>query len=126
MPRVTEQPVRAFAHCVNPRCPGYAQAEVDALERTTAFTYAERGGDMPGVETSTVNLAFADESDCACPHCGANRDLSDKPRVRYQNLSGHAQDGLLHMQGVPAHAAPDVASLQAQIAELQAQLGEAA
>lgn len=95
MPTVTETPVRAYAHCVIPVCAGYRQAEVDAVRTETAYTFADNGGDLPGIERSNMRLSFADEDDQACPSCGGARDLSEQARRSYDPLSGHDPNGLL-------------------------------
>ena len=91
MPRIYEKEITALAHCPNPRCEGYAQREVKAIERTVEHTYVEQGGDMPGVERSMVYLS-ADES---CPVCDKTCEITNQRRVHYDNLSGHDPDGLL-------------------------------
>jgi hypothetical protein len=97
MPATTQTPVRAWAHCTNPRCPGHEQEEVDALEVETSFFFTDNGGTLPGVERSSVILVWADPEQAAC-RCGRSRDLSGAKRRRYDNLSGFDPDGLLEMQ----------------------------
>lgn len=105
MPTVTEQPITGYAHCVNPRCRGYQQEEVAALREETAFTYAENGGDLPGIERSHVHFRFANAGqdggadDTRCQHCGGHRDLSETRRRQYANLTGYDQMGLLRFEG---------------------------
>lgn len=126
MPLVTETPVRAFAHCVVPRCPGAYEAEVDALRVETAFAFTENGGDIPGIERSNVVAQFADEADATCEHCGGHRDVSLTPRPQYQRLSGHDPMGLLGMpqydpnKVIAPNEAQDAAieALKAQVAAL--------
>lgn len=93
MPRISEVEITAFAHCPNPRCEGYTQREVPAISRTVEHTYVEKGGDMPGVETSQVYIHPCDEE--LCPSCGKTCEITDQRRVRYDNLSGHDPNGLL-------------------------------
>lgn len=97
VPTVTEKPVTAFAHCVNPRCPGSQQEQVDAIRRETERTYREMGGDAPGVEVSWVALVFADEEQSPCGHCGRARDLSAQERVTYPGEVGNP----MALLGVP-------------------------
>jgi hypothetical protein len=97
MPATTQTPVRAYAHCTNPRCPGHEQEEVDALQVETSFFFSDNGGNIPGVERSSVMLVWADAEQAAC-RCGRTRDLSESRRRRYDNLSGFDPDGLLEMQ----------------------------
>ena len=131
MPSVTETPVKAYAHCGNPICPGNAQEQVDALERTSAFSYQELGGDIPGDERSTVSFVFADEGDAPCSHCGRElRELSGSPRPQYENLSGFDPEYLRGLAAglVPEAAGPsspdEIAELRAQVEALAAQLKE--
>jgi hypothetical protein len=96
MPTITETPVTAYAHCVNSRCPGNSQQEVEAIRAEDSFTYAEQGGDLPGTERSFVRLRFVNDAEAPCPNCGRIRDLSDSPRKQYDgSLSGHDPKGLL-------------------------------
>lgn len=126
MPTTTEQKIRGYAHCRAPRCPGNQQEEVDVLKIEDAYTYAEKGGDLPGVETSHVRLVFLNDGiddrpdDVSCPHCGRNRDLSEDPRPNYDPLSGYAQDGLLDIP-VSANGTRFDPSKQA---EIQAEVNE--
>lgn len=98
MARVSHDKITAFAHCPDPRCPGYSQAEVQAVRDTVDHTYVDSGGDMPGVEKSQVYFDFVDESDAVCPTCSRPRELSDQRRVTYAALSGHSQAGLLNIK----------------------------
>lgn len=95
MPRTTPEDIIGQAHCRNPRCVGYSQQEVKAVKETVDHTYADGGGDMPGVEKSMVYFRFADPDDIPCPECRQDREVTDQKRRVYQPLSGHAQDGLL-------------------------------
>lgn len=108
MPSTTEAPFTGYAHCNSPRCPGHNQEKVEGVRVETFHTFVERGGDLPGIESSQVSLRFADEDVRACPHCGRNREITDQTRKRYAPLSGHSQDGLL---GAPPF---DPAKLQEQ------------
>lgn len=127
MPTTVDQPIEGYAHCLNPRCAGYAQQQVKAVRRETGFTYVEINGTaegaVPGIERSVVSFLFAADKDEACPSCGGVREVSPQPRTQYQNLSGYDPDGLLHIR--PGDA-PDPAALQAEIAALKEQLGSAA
>jgi hypothetical protein len=97
MPTQTVTPVRGYAHCVVPRCPGTYEQEVDALKVTTSWSFIERGGDIPGEENSQDAARFADEADAVCEHCDGHREVSLSPRPQYQPLSGHDPMGLLGM-----------------------------
>jgi hypothetical protein len=101
MPRVTDQEITGYAHCPDPRCDGYRQEQVPAIRQVVEHTYADSGGDMPGVEKSQVYIRFVDDSQSLCG-CGREREVTDQQRIVYQPLSGHAQDGLLAFK--PAEA----------------------
>jgi hypothetical protein len=127
MPTTIDAALNGYAHCLNARCPGYAQEPVQALRRETSYTYAELNGtaegSVPGFERSQVSFVFADEDDAACPHCEGPREIAPQPRTTYQNLSGHDPNGLLNLR--PGEA-PDVGALQAEIAALKQKVGDAA
>jgi hypothetical protein len=95
MPSAVELPIRAYAHCVNSRCPGNKQQPVDAIVTETSYFYSEVGGDgMFGhPERSMRHLRFADPEQSHC-ECGANRDLSETPRIQLDD-SGHDPGALL-------------------------------
>lgn len=96
MPTVmSRNEVQAFAHCTNIFCPGHDQVPVTAIRQELGYTYLENGGDLPFVEKSTVSLEFANPDDVQCPSCERVRELSDQPRVDYENLSGHDPRGLV-------------------------------
>jgi phage terminase large subunit GpA-like protein len=129
MPTLTETEVRAFAHCVHPRCPGYQQEEVDAIRSEDSWTYAEQGGDLPGTERSFVRLRFADEKNTPCPHCGTARDLSADKRRQYANLSGYDPQGLLDVEPFDAAKQHEVRDsdkerIEAENAELRERLAK--
>lgn len=97
MPTVSETGIKGFAHCRNPLCRGYLQEQVEAVRRETGYSYVERGGDLPFMESSTVHIVFADEqSDSPCPYCKEAREVTDQQRPVYEKMTGFAQDGLLH------------------------------
>jgi hypothetical protein len=100
LPTITQQDVRAYAHCRNARCPGYAQQEIAAVREESSQTFGENGGDgvfthMP--ERSVVEYRFADPEDVPCPVCSAPREVTGDPRPQYQPLSGHDPLGLLQV-----------------------------
>jgi hypothetical protein len=123
-------PIKGYAHCRDPRCIGTEQEEVDAICHTSSWSFVENGGNLPGVERSTEIYVFADEQrDAPCHACGLAREVSAKPRPQYTPLSGHRQDGLLHVKQYNAAAQPPqhnndavVAQLMAQVAELSARV----
>lgn len=99
MPTVTEDVVPAFAFCQSAQCLGYQQEPVDGVRTTTAYTYLDSGGDMPGVEKSTEMVRFAVETDAVCPHCEGPRQVSEQVRPEYPNVSGHDPMGLFEFKG---------------------------
>lgn len=96
MATITEKVIDALAHCANQRCAGYTQVPVKAVQTLTEFSYIDLGGDLPGVERSTLMLRFDDLADAQCPHCGEPRIVADQVRPIYPNISGQPQDALLN------------------------------
>lgn len=99
MPTVTQTPVEAFAHCPNAQCLGYQQQPVQGVRTTTAWTYLDHGGDMPGLESSSDQVWFADEAHVPCSHCEQPRAISEQKRPEYPNISGHDPMGLYEFKG---------------------------
>lgn len=95
MPTVTERTIDGLASCHDGRCLGYKQQPVKAIETTTEFSYFDLGGDIPGIERSTMTIRFADLADAQCEVCGEPRLVSDQVRPIYPNVSGIPQDRLL-------------------------------
>jgi hypothetical protein len=124
--QVLEKPITAFAFCPDSRCVGNDVAEVAAIKATTEWQYVDSGGDMPGVERTADHLRFADETaDATCASCGKTRELSATPRPDYPSLTGHRQDGLLHVQQFdPAKAQREAGARDATVAELMRQVQE--
>jgi hypothetical protein len=115
-PTITQATVEAFAHCTDPRCKGVAQEVVQAVQETTEWTFASRGGgDDPGgmgnlflnmVENSQTSLRFADLTDMPCPVCSRPRELSADPRPVYQIQVGGA-NALLRLQEMGVQFNPE-------------------
>jgi hypothetical protein len=137
MAHVTQTPVRAFAHCPDPRCPGNAQEPVDGLLRHTDVLYTDTDPNgIPGIEKSYNSVTFADEDVAPCPHCETYREISQQKRPVYENRSKQNPLELLRVQDrehglqVPAPAPPAVAAvdpavveqMMAKIADLEHQL----
>lgn len=136
MPRITRNPVVAYAHCTNMLCEGYSQVQVSAVMELSEVTIGERdpkaGIFAPIVETSWQDLAWADGEDARCEHCHGTRELSATPRPTYQSISGHPQDGLLTMRGgfdpntrnteADQQAAAALAEQTRQMAEMREQI----
>lgn len=145
MPTAVATEVRAYAHCINPLCPGYGQEEVPAISTETSFTFRDHGdnsalGSM--VFRSFVELRYAVDADeetnrdeyveqyraaAACRTCERPRELTATQRPTYLPLSGHDPMGLL---GAPAfdpsvkntEADAKIAALEAQLNRMQALL----
>lgn len=127
MATLTTTTVPAYAHCRDPRCPGSQQEPVEAVRHLTEFSYVDNGGNLPGVERSTDIHVFADETQAPCPHCALDREVTPQKRPSIPPLSGHRQDGLLHVKQFDAGKQPTgndaiVAQLMAQVAELSARV----
>jgi hypothetical protein len=116
-PTIREATVEAFAHCTDPRCKGVAQETVQAVQETTEWTFASRGGgDDPGgmgnlflnmVENSQTSLRFADmTATCRAPSAASPRELSPDPRPVYQIQVGGA-NALLRLQEMGVQFNPD-------------------
>lgn len=97
MPTVTDTLIDGYASCRDGRCPGYKQEPVKAILSLSEWTYFEQGGDIPGVEKTTVLIRFADEADEPCSVCGEPRLVADQVRPIYPNVSGVPQDALLQV-----------------------------
>ena len=127
MPTITDETVTGHAHCPNPRCDQY-EYETPVVKRTVSWTYAENGGDLPGIERSTIEVVATKDTEDKCPRCGRYRELSIGERPEYPNESGVDPNGLLGFQPQVADpqliAAQQNAELAAQLADLQAQLAE--
>lgn len=95
MPTVTETLIDGWAHCSDARCPGNKQQAVKAVHTLTELSYFELGGDIPGIERSTMQVRFNDLADAQCQHCGEPRLVADQVRPNYPNISGIPQDRLL-------------------------------
>lgn len=135
MPTQTSDLVRAYAHCINPMCPGYGQEEVPAVSTETSYTFRDHGGNSREVFRSFVELRYAvdavEEQDrdayveqyrdaAACRSCGRPRELSATQRPSYLPLSGHDPMGLLTS---PAFNPAVVNTTQdAELAEMKAKL----
>lgn len=86
MPTVTETIIDGFAHCEDSLCAGNEQQPVQVLRQHAQFSYAEKGGDAPGIEHSQDYFYFADDADRECPHCGKDRAVSDQERPVYPSM----------------------------------------
>jgi hypothetical protein len=124
VPQVTKTDRKVYVHCVNPRCAGIRQEEVDGFAEETAFMFTDNGGDIPGVERSTVRAKVADDEDAICPFCEGPRDVSLTPRPQYQRLSGHDPMGLLDVAAFDANRPVLEHKPNAEVDELKQQLAE--
>lgn len=120
---VTEEPVEAYAHCANARCPGYAQEAVPAIRQETSRTYQANGGQLPGVENSQVHYRFADEeANGPCPGCGRMRELSADQRPSYNPISGFDPNYLVGSTAQGFDPSMRNTESDAKVAELEARL----
>jgi hypothetical protein len=129
MPTVLEAVVDGYAQCYDPRCAGYEQEQVQVTRREVQFSYAELGGDLPGIERSTI--AALDESIGPCPYCDGPRIASLEPRPEYPRISGQHPLALLDLndsqimrdaQIFQARQGQETAELRALIAQQQLQI----
>lgn len=120
MPTIVEVEVDGYVHCALPRCEGNQQEKVKAVKREVSQTYAEEGGNIPGVYRSWVTYHVDDEVR-PCPSCGKPREVSDQPRKTYASMSGYDPMGLIGSPAFNAAKQPSGdAALQAEVAELRA------
>lgn len=128
-PNIREDIVQAYAHCPDPRCKGTVQEVVQAVQTTTEWTFASRGGgDDPGgmgnmflnmVENSQTSLRFLNDGtitqgiqeadapdDTACQHCGKPRELSAQERPVIPMQIGGA-NALLRLQEMGVRFDPE-------------------
>lgn len=133
MPTPIETTVRGYASCYDPRCPGYEQETTDVLRREVLFMREEFGGDVPGIDHSTV--CAVDESVGPCPHCGGPRIASLEERPEYPPLSGQDPLAILDMDKqkqinqvtmASAQQSAEVSELKALVYQQQAQMAEMA
>jgi hypothetical protein len=95
MARTLTEEITGWGHCTNPRCEGHAQTEIPVFKDTVEHTYADSGGDLPGVEKSQVYYRPVNDEDATCPVCEGQRDVTGQKRPVIMPLSGHDQAGLL-------------------------------
>lgn len=122
MAHVTENLVRAFAHCPDPRCPGNAQEPVDGVLHHTEVLYTDTDPNgIPGVEKSYNSVTFADEEAAPCPHCETYREITQQERPHYENRSGQDPKELIRRQDAGDQAKDsEMMRLQAENAVLRA------
>ena len=116
--------MQGYASCYDPLCAGYEQETVDVLRREVLFMREEFGGDVPGVDHSTV--CAVDESVSECPHCGGPRIASLDVRPEYPRLSGQDPLAILNLdkQKQINQQGADVSDLKALVFQQQAQMAE--
>jgi hypothetical protein len=133
MPTPIETTVAGYASCYDPRCPGYEQEKVDVLRREVLFMREEFGGDVPGVDHSTISAV--DESVGPCPHCGGPRIASLAERPEYPPISGQDPLAILNLnqqkqvhevQLAGAKQSAEMSELKALLFQQQAQMAEMA
>lgn len=127
MPTLTEAVIEGYGSCSDSLCPGYAQRPAQILKRETSFSYVELGGDLPGIERSTIMEQFADiEADGTCELCGAPRIASLETRPEYPNTSGQDPLRLRNMtqDSKVRDLEMDALRHQAEMADMRARLAE--
>lgn len=128
MPVVTNEAVRGFVSCRDPRCAGYQDRPTDVIRQYQAFSYRELGGDLPGDERVAVDVV---QGDAPCEVCGGPQVWYDQERPEYAPISGQDQLALLNLnqsgqikdaQMAQLQQAKDLAEMRAQMAEMAAEL----
>ena len=125
MPTVLETTIAGYASCMDALCPGYRQEPVGVVRREQQFSYIELGGDLPGIERSSIDAAgFADDTDIPCPHCGKPRIAALDERPDYPRTSGQDPLRLLNMTHDQQVRDMQISGLQRdkQVAEMTAEL----
>jgi cytochrome c553 len=131
VPTPIETTVPGYASCYDPRCPGYEQERVNVLRREVLFMREEFGGDIPGVDHSTITAV--DESVSLCPHCGGPRIASLEERPEYPPMSGQHPLALLDLNDqklkreqalVNAQNGQQMAELMALVQSQRAEMAE--
>jgi hypothetical protein len=129
MPQVMETVVQGYASCPDPLCPGYQQEQVDVTRREALYMREEMGGDIPGIDHSTIQAV--DQSVEPCAHCGKDRIASLDERPDYPPISGQDPLALLNLNkdkqiaNVKVEALEQgkaMAEMRAEMAELRAEL----
>lgn len=80
-------PVFVYVHCYNQACVKYTnlqenlnfEEKVPGIREETSFTYADRGGDMPGIENTHVRFLPQDAEHMKCSECGNANNVSGDP-----------------------------------------------
>lgn len=126
MPTVIETTVPGYASCIDALCPGYEQVVVDVVRREKSFSFAELGGDLPGIERSMIDPFFTSDEDGTCPVCGKPRMASLDLRPEYPNSSGQDPLRLRNMtqDGKVRDLEMDALRHQAEMADMRARLAE--
>lgn len=124
MPVVDRREVQGYASCTDPRCPGYQQEEVTVTREEVQFLREEVGGDIPGVDHSTIRAD--DFSVTPCPHCDKPRIASLEERPVYAPISGQDPLALLDLNQNKQIANVQTANLEQQLAmsQMQTQMAE--
>lgn len=127
-------PVFVYVSCYNQACARYHnlqsnldfEEKVPGIREETAFTYADRGGDMPGIENTHVRWAPQDIKYLKCEECGHPTTVSGTKSVKIQAYGVGPGTGLKGAERAAALAASKVqaenASSNAEIAALKSQM----
>src|SRR3954464_3012626 len=128
--------VFVYVHCYNQGCLKYHnlqenlnfERKVPGIREETSFTYADRGGDMPGIENTHVTFMPQEESDWSCPSCGDQLNVSGVPSVKLAQYGIGPGTGLKGAERSAALAAEKAneanAGRDAEMARLQKQIDQ--
>src|SRR4051812_22266017 len=126
--------VFVYVHCYNQGCLKYHnlqenlnfERKVPGIREEISFTYADRGGDMPGVENTHVNFMPQDAEHLTCEACGDQLNISGIPSVKLAQYGIGPGTGLKGAERSAALAAAKAneanAGRDAELATLQAQV----
>lgn len=128
------EPVFVYKHCYNQACLKYHnlqenidfEEKIPGMREETSFTYADRGGDMPGVENTHVRWLPQDETQMVCSECDSPTNISGEPSRKLAQYGVGPGMGLKGAERAAALAASKAnennASTHNEIAELKSQL----
>jgi hypothetical protein len=137
VPQVIETVVQGYASCYDPRCPGYEQEEVPVIRREAQHMREEYGGDIPGVDHSTIQAVEGDDPQTGepltppCQYCGGPRIPSLEKRPEYARISGQDPLALLDLdqqkqvhevQTTGLQQQVELERMRADMAEMKAEL----
>jgi len=127
-------PVHVYVHCYNQACLKYHnkqenldfEEKIPGIREETSFTYADRGGDMPGIENTHVRFLPQDTKYLKCDDCGSPMNISGTPSVKLAQYGVGPGMGLKGAERAAALASAQAnesnAGRDAELAQLKAQL----